>query len=113
MPGGLYAPLEVTQSWPAPNYDNPELRPKTLVILAYILGPLTVCLCFVRFWVRTYHQKSTGPDDWLMLASIVSLLWHPHCVFCTDYSQPFTITLTALYPLGMPEPFFSYREPYN
>ncbi|KAJ6285643.1 hypothetical protein J3E71DRAFT_189977 [Bipolaris maydis] len=41
MPGGLHPPLEVTQSWPAPNYVNPELRSDAILILAYVLGPLT------------------------------------------------------------------------
>jgi hypothetical protein len=72
MPGGFYAPLEVSQHWPVPNYENPELRPNTILILSYILGPLTVALCLVRIWVRVYHQKSAGVDDWLMLAAIVS-----------------------------------------
>lgn len=72
MPGGLYPPVEVMQTWPVPNFKNPELRPNTVVILAYILGPLTVGLCLVRLWVRVCHQKSAGADDWLMLVAIVS-----------------------------------------
>ncbi|XP_014557341.1 hypothetical protein COCVIDRAFT_37248 [Bipolaris victoriae FI3] len=88
MPGGLHPPLEVSQNWPAPNFVNPELRSDAIIILAYILGPLSVCFCLVRLWVRVYHQKSAGVDDWLMLASI-----------------PPTIALTALYPLATKQAF--------
>lgn len=81
MPGGLYPPLEVSQNWPAPNYENPELRSDAIIILAYVLGPLSVCMCIVRLWVRIYHQKSAGVDDWLMLASIVSSV-NPVTLLC-------------------------------
>ena len=74
MPGGLNPPLEVILSWPAPNFVNPETKGNTLVLIACIWGPLTIVLLFVRLWVRIFHQRNPGWDDWLMLAAIVSQL---------------------------------------
>jgi hypothetical protein len=74
MPGGIHPPLEVKLSWPKPNFENPTLRPDTVLWLSCILGPLTVGLLLVRLWVRIFHQRSPGWDDWLMLAATVRLI---------------------------------------
>ena len=71
MPGGIHPPLDVILSWPKPNNINPETRPDTVVILACILGPITVALLFIRLWVRIVQQRSPGLDDWLMLTATV------------------------------------------
>jgi hypothetical protein len=76
MPGGIHPPLKVMATWPTPNYRNPDTYPKTVFISACILGPLTLCLLFVRLWVRVRLQHSAGWDDWLMLVAMVSL-WIP------------------------------------
>jgi hypothetical protein len=73
MPGGIHPPLEVIASWPAPNFHNPDTRPKTILILACVLGPMTVCLVLARLWVRIRMQNKAGMDDWLMIAALVSL----------------------------------------
>ncbi|KAH7384004.1 hypothetical protein BKA66DRAFT_570191 [Pyrenochaeta sp. MPI-SDFR-AT-0127] len=69
MPGGLNAPLEVILAWPKPNYVNPETRPNTILVLACVWGPLTLILVLARLWVRIFHQRNPGWDDWLMLAA--------------------------------------------
>ena len=74
MPGGIHPPLEVKLSWPKPNFENPTLRPDTVLWLSCILGPVTVGLLLVRLWVRIFHQRSPGWDDWLMLAATVRLI---------------------------------------
>lgn len=51
---------------------NPALRPDSIVFMAYVLGPITLLTSIGRLWVRIFHQKSAGVDDWLMLAAIVS-----------------------------------------
>ncbi|RAR12421.1 integral membrane protein [Stemphylium lycopersici] len=88
MPGGIHPPLEVKLSWPKPNYENPTLRPDTVLWLSCILGPVTVGLLLVRLWVRIFHQRSPGWDDWLMLAATIP-----------------TIALTVIYPLATKEAF--------
>jgi hypothetical protein len=72
MPGGIHPPLDVKLSWPKPNYVDPVLRPNTIVLLACIMGPITVVMTLVRMWVRVFHQRCAGWDDWLMLAALVS-----------------------------------------
>jgi hypothetical protein len=74
MPGGIHPPLSLILSWPEANYINPETRPNTVIVLACILGPTTVGLLFARLWVRIFHQRNSGWDDWLMLAATVSYL---------------------------------------
>lgn len=76
MPGGLHAPIEVLLSFPAPNFVNPETRPNTVLFIACIGGPITVLLLFVRLWVRIFHQRNPGWDDWLMLVATVSKSLH-------------------------------------
>ncbi|RII11554.1 hypothetical protein CUC08_Gglean005552 [Alternaria sp. MG1] len=88
MPGGIHPPLDVKLSWPKPNYVDPVLRPNTIVLLACIMGPITVVMTLVRMWVRVFHQRCAGWDDWLMFASLIP-----------------TIALTVLYPLASHQAF--------
>ncbi|KAL6705108.1 hypothetical protein ACN47E_007367 [Coniothyrium glycines] len=83
MPGGLHPPIEVVLSWPKPNTENPERRPNTMNILAFVFGPITVCLLLARLWIRVFHQRNAGFDDWLMLAATIP-----------------TIALTVLFPIA-------------
>ncbi|KAL5113780.1 hypothetical protein ACEQ8H_008354 [Pleosporales sp. CAS-2024a] len=69
MPGGLHPPLDLFLEWPRPNYVNPLTKPKYVLVLSCILGPISLALLLVRLWVRLRIQKSPGWDDWLMLAS--------------------------------------------
>ncbi|KAI8931084.1 hypothetical protein NX059_012095 [Plenodomus lindquistii] len=84
MPGGIHPPPEVIHSWPKPNYVNPETRPDTVLILACIMGPITVGMLLARLWVRIMIQKRPGWDDWIMLAATVPI-----------------IALTILYPFAV------------
>jgi hypothetical protein len=71
MPGGIQFPLEEFLKWPAGNYDNPITRPKHILILSCVLGPISVAVLFARLWVRMRMQRNAGLDDWLMLAALV------------------------------------------
>lgn len=42
-----------------------------MLLVSCIWGPITVALLFARLWVRIFHQRNPGWDDWLMLAAIV------------------------------------------
>lgn len=81
MPGGLHPTIEIFLEWPRPNYVDPVTKPKYVLILSCILGPISLALLLVRFWVRLRIQQNPGWDDWLMLAS-----WFP------------TIALTFIFP---------------
>ncbi|KAH7412092.1 hypothetical protein DE146DRAFT_265919 [Phaeosphaeria sp. MPI-PUGE-AT-0046c] len=83
MPGGLHPPIEVMLSWPRPNFIDPETKPNSLLFIACVLGPLTIILLFVRLWVRIFHQRNPGWDDWLMLVATLP-----------------TIAVTILFPLA-------------
>ncbi|KAF1941081.1 hypothetical protein EJ02DRAFT_378570, partial [Clathrospora elynae] len=83
MPGGLHPPLAAILAFPTPNYINPETRPDIPLLLACILGPITILMLFLRLWVRIFHQRNPGWDDWLMLAASIP-----------------TIALTVIYPLA-------------
>lgn len=72
MPGGIHAPLSVIATWPKPNFVNPEKRPNTILLIAFIGGPITIALMLVRLWVRIIHQRAPGWDDWMMVAASVS-----------------------------------------
>jgi hypothetical protein len=73
MPGGIQPPVEEMLKWPKSNYENPLTRPHYVLVTACVLGPLTVAMLFARLWVRVRMQRNAGLDDWLMLASLVSI----------------------------------------
>lgn len=73
MPGGIHAPIEVILTWPIPNYANPTTRPNTVLVIACICGPITFAILMARLWVRIFHQRNPGWDDWLAVAGTVRL----------------------------------------
>ncbi|KAJ8115165.1 hypothetical protein OPT61_g3127 [Boeremia exigua] len=83
MPGGIHAPIEETLKWPTPNYVNPITRPNTMLVAACIFGPFTFAMLMARLWVRIFHQRNPGWDDWLMVAGTIP-----------------TIAATSIFPLA-------------
>ncbi|KAF1931325.1 uncharacterized protein M421DRAFT_56758 [Didymella exigua CBS 183.55] len=71
MPGGLHPPIEVILKWPAPNYVNPTTRPNTIFVIACVCGPVTFAMLMARLWVRIFHQRNPGWDDWLVVAGTI------------------------------------------
>ncbi|KAH8711824.1 hypothetical protein GQ44DRAFT_432071 [Phaeosphaeriaceae sp. PMI808] len=71
MPGGLNIPIEVVLSWPKQNRINPETRPAAMTWINCICGPITIMMLLARLWVRIFHQKKSGWDDWLMVAGTI------------------------------------------
>jgi hypothetical protein len=71
MPGGIQVPLDQFLKWPTPNYINPETRPDVILYVACIFGPITFVMLMTRLWVRIFHQRTAGWDDWLMVAGTV------------------------------------------
>jgi hypothetical protein len=99
MPGGIQPPIEVLLSWPRPNLVDPEMKPNTITVVAYVFGPLTVILFLIRLWVRIFHQRNPGWDDWIMVAAMVrdSTFWREVTKLT---SQVPTIASTVLVPIG-------------
>ncbi|KAF9697496.1 hypothetical protein EKO04_004194 [Ascochyta lentis] len=83
MPGGIHAPIEEILKWPTPNYINPVTRPNTMFVVACICGPITFAMLMARLWVRIFHQRNPGWDDWLVIAGTIP-----------------TIACTVLFPLA-------------
>ncbi|KAF2828246.1 hypothetical protein CC86DRAFT_288791 [Ophiobolus disseminans] len=73
MPGGIHPPLRQLLTWPTPNYIDPPTQPKYVLIFACVMGPISIALVFARLWVRVRMQRNAGLDDWLVLASLVSI----------------------------------------
>jgi hypothetical protein len=73
MPGGIQIPLVQWLLWPRPNYINPERKSPYVLIVSCVLGPISIAILFARLWVRVRLQRDAGLDDWLMLASLVSI----------------------------------------
>ncbi|KAF2623795.1 hypothetical protein BU25DRAFT_477280 [Macroventuria anomochaeta] len=83
MPGGIHAPIEEILKWPTPNYVNPTTRPNTILLITCICGPVTFAMLMARLWVRLFHQRNPGCDDWLVVAGTIP-----------------TIAATVLFPLA-------------
>ncbi|KZM27383.1 hypothetical protein ST47_g1470 [Ascochyta rabiei] len=71
MPGGIHTPIEVILKWPTPNYVNPVTRPDTMLLVACVCGPITFAMLMARLWVRIFHQRNPGWDDWLVVAGTI------------------------------------------
>jgi hypothetical protein len=64
-------PLSVIESWPAPNYINPETRGNANVILNIVLYSLLLFFIGLRIFTRTYLRSSFGADDVFILLALV------------------------------------------
>jgi hypothetical protein len=56
-------PLSVIETWPKPNYVNPETRGKALLVVNAIMLTITVLVVAGRMWARFRISKSPGIDD--------------------------------------------------
>ncbi|KAN0104447.1 hypothetical protein V8E51_010192 [Hyaloscypha variabilis] len=64
-------PLSVIESWPAPNYINPETRGNANVILNIVLYSLLLFFISLRIFTRTYLRSSFGADDVFILLALI------------------------------------------
>lgn len=79
MAGGVNAPIDVLLSWPPPNHVNPVHRQKLLLWTIGVLYSVTVIVVGLRMWARVRITRNVGPDDWLILATMVSVKWTDIC----------------------------------
>jgi hypothetical protein len=66
-------PVEVMLSWPLPNYQNPETRGNSLLIVNAVLMSLVTFVVFLRLYVRVYLLRWFGIDDLFIIIALVSL----------------------------------------
>jgi hypothetical protein len=64
--------LEVIESWPAPNYVDPETRGQSLLVVNITLLGLCLVALAARLWARLVILRSPGLDDLLITIAIVS-----------------------------------------
>jgi hypothetical protein len=65
-------PLEVMETWPAPNYEHPQTRGSSVVILSSILVIAVVLIVILRLYVRVYILRRRSLDDLFAVAALVS-----------------------------------------
>jgi hypothetical protein len=65
-------PPEVIESWPAPNYVDPETRGQSLLVVNITLLGLCLIALAARLWSRLVILRSPGLDDLLITVAIVS-----------------------------------------
>jgi hypothetical protein len=59
--------LDQVQSWPPPNFVNPETRVNLLLGIEAPITTLTILFVCARFYSRTYLRHVLGWDDWVMV----------------------------------------------
>lgn len=64
-------PPEVIESWPEPNYINPETRGDGLVIVNVVTIVLAGVVVILRLYTRLRITGSFGFDDLLILFALV------------------------------------------
>ena len=72
MAGGLRPPLSVIESWPKPNYINPDTKSSALTVIVIILLVVVPVVVAARLWARVVILKKPGWDDGLVLFAMVS-----------------------------------------
>ncbi|PGH27458.1 hypothetical protein AJ80_00937 [Polytolypa hystricis UAMH7299] len=63
-------PPEVVASWPKPNYVDPEYQGPAMTIIGIVFLAISVVVVCLRLWVRVYMRRSSGWDDWVMVATM-------------------------------------------
>ncbi|KAK5652383.1 hypothetical protein OQA88_10575 [Cercophora sp. LCS_1] len=64
-------PPEILATWPPANYVDPETRGPALMIVELTVLPLAIIILAMRLYVRGVMLRTTGWDDWLMIAATV------------------------------------------
>lgn len=64
-------PPGVVKTWPEPNYDNPETRGPSLIILVSLFFLIAAFVVLVRCYTRWYITKSFGADDVFIMVAMV------------------------------------------
>lgn len=64
-------PVSVLNSWPTPNFINPETRgPEEIITVSVLLALVTIILC-IRVYTRLWVSNGFGLDDVLILIAYV------------------------------------------
>jgi hypothetical protein len=59
-----FPPTDVILLWPTPNYTNPsEVRGPALILMTYLLAPITSFIVAARCYTRLCISRSFGADN--------------------------------------------------
>ncbi|KAF1914747.1 hypothetical protein BDU57DRAFT_453234 [Ampelomyces quisqualis] len=72
--GGLHPPPDILQSWPLPNFKNPDERGWEAPTVLIIVMGLTFLIYIARMWARLALTKNAGLDDILMSLAMLPVL---------------------------------------
>ncbi|KAJ6259390.1 hypothetical protein Dda_6291 [Drechslerella dactyloides] len=67
-------PPEVVDSWPAPDYEHPANRGRSLIVVEIALFSLTAIIVAGRIYTRRWIIRSFGLDDWFIIPSTIFCL---------------------------------------
>ncbi|KAF3481175.1 uncharacterized protein GIQ15_03934 [Arthroderma uncinatum] len=70
----MSASPEVSQTWPKPNYVNPEYQGPRLAIIGITLVVTSIIVVALRMFVRIHIKKAASWDDWFMVAALPFLI---------------------------------------
>ena len=62
---------EVMNTWPSPNFDDPETAGPALNVIAIMFMLFAYLFVGLRIYVRAYLLRTFGIDDWLMVICLV------------------------------------------
>ncbi|KAE9380981.1 hypothetical protein N431DRAFT_459885 [Stipitochalara longipes BDJ] len=67
----MYVSVQTFETWPAPNYIDPETRGNSVIAIHCILYTLVVGVVGLRIFTRTCISRSFGADDTFILIAMV------------------------------------------
>jgi len=70
----MYVSIHTFETWPTPNYVDPETRGNSVIVINCILYSLVVGVVGLRIFTRTCISRSYGADDTFILIAMVSPL---------------------------------------
>lgn len=71
MPGGFDPPQDIIDSWPEPNFTDPETRKTELTAGIITVTVASVIVLLLRLYSRVIVMRSTGLDDIFILIAEV------------------------------------------
>ena len=67
----MYVSIPTVESWPTPNYINPQTRGDSVLIIHGTLYSLVVVVVGLRIYTRICISRSFGLDDMFILLAMV------------------------------------------
>lgn len=69
----MYIAPAVWETWPIPNYENPETRGNDVAFIHGALYSVVFLVVLVRMYTRLFISRSFGFDDFFILVAMVRI----------------------------------------